>query len=96
MISEGVDGSPLYYIVNDIDASQYNTICGSDNISSSCQQGVCSSSLPLSCYHINGPINVTIFASNRLGSGTSSSVSIGIVHAPYPVMFKLLHTVVNM
>ena len=80
MISGEVDGSPLYYAVTYFDASQNNTICGSDTISSSsCQQGVCSSSLPLSCYENNGPINASIIASNMLGNGLTSFASIGIL-----------------
>ena len=80
MISDGIDGSPLYYTVLYADASQNNTMCGSDSILSPCQQSGCSSSLPPSCYSASGSINVTVFASNRLGNGTASSVSIGILH----------------
>ena len=83
MISEGVDGSPLYYTVTYFNATfdQNVTICGSNNISSSsCLHGVCTSSLPLYCYQISGAINISVFASNRLGNGLTSSVSIGVLH----------------
>ena len=83
MISDGIKGSPLYYTVSYFNAtsSQNNNsmICGSDNISSSsCKQGVCTSSLPISCYQNTGSINISISASNILGNGLASSVSIGI------------------
>ena len=86
MISEGVDGSPLYYTVTYSNAIFYQnvTICGSNNISSSsCLRGVCSSSLPLYCYQISGAINISVFASNILGNGLTSSISIGIIYVTH-------------
>ena len=81
VIADGINISPLYYTVTYSNATsgQINLICGSDNISSSsCQQGVCTSSLPLSCYQNSGAVNISISATNVLGNGLASSVSIGI------------------
>ena len=86
-ISDGINGSSLYYTVSYFNATSgqnnnNNMICGSDSISSSsCQQGVCTSSLPLSCYQNSGAVNVSISATNTLGNGLASSVSIGMLHS---------------
>ena len=78
MISEGIDGSSLYFIVTYFDANQNNSVCGTSNISSSsCLQDICMSSLPISCYQNGGAINISIFATNSLGNGWTSCASIG-------------------
>ena len=53
-------------------------VCGSANISSSsCVNGVCTSSLPSSCYDRNGNITVSVSATNVYGSGPNNSLVIG-------------------
>lgn len=78
-IAEGVDSSPVYYTAVYSDTSnKLEMICGSENIKpSSCLYNVCTSSLPSSCYHLNGSVKVSLTATNGIGEGPSSTMYIG-------------------
>ena len=76
MITEGVDGSPINYTVSYTD-STFSSTCGSKVIpASSCSGQVCSHFFDIfessSCPPSTG-ITVTVFATNLLGRGSSST-----------------------
>ena len=78
-MSESVFGSPGYYtVVYSSTSTGQADVCGYVNISSSsCLNGVCTSSLPSSCYNRNGNITVSVSAINVYGSGPNNSLVIG-------------------
>ena len=87
MISDGVDGSALSYIISYTD-SNTGEMCNSLTISaSSCKQEVCTvpfiSPLPCSETVGSGDIDISISANNRLGSGPPSVTTIGMTTAKY-------------
>lgn len=72
MVSNGISGSPLYYIITYMD---YNAgiICDSQNLS--CWHGVpCASFLPAYCLPLSGPVSISLSATNRLGDGSTSTI----------------------
>ena len=75
-ISNTVDGSALYYIVNFIDSS--SIVCNSSNITAaSCDEKKICTVSPVyltSC----GNINVSVSGFNLLGKGQAANFSIGI------------------
>ena len=76
-ISNMVDGSALYYIMNFIDSNR--DMCNSSNVSaSSCVQKVCVvSPVYLAGCAQGGSINVSVSAFNLLGEGQTTYSSIG-------------------
>ena len=81
MISNGVDGSAHNYTISYTD-SNTGDVCYSLTISASCcVQGICMvpaiSPPPCSNRPRNGNINVSISATNQLGTGPPSFTTIG-------------------
>ena len=81
MISNGVDGSAHNYTISYTD-SNTGDVCYSLTISaSSCVQGICTvpsiSPPPCSEKAGNGNINISISATNQLGTGSPSFTIIG-------------------
>ena len=85
MISEGVDGSALSYIISYTD-SNTGELCSSLTLpASSCKQRICTvpfiSPMPCSDSEIvdgDGDIDISISADNRLGRGPPSVTTIGM------------------
>ena len=77
-ISTAFDGFITHYTVTFIDTTTGDD-CASLIVSPASCSNTCVSSLPLSCFPLNGMHNITISvsASNRLGKGRNNSVVIG-------------------
>ena len=72
-IFEEVSGSPYYYTAFFSNGSMK---CSPTNVTASqCLNGVCTASLPSSCYQLNGNISASVSATNSLGEGESSNIS---------------------
>ena len=77
ILSDGVEGPPLYYVFSFSDLR--GVMCGSANVSvsSSCLNGVCTTTLPPNCYHPNGSIAMSVTSFNVVGEGPSKVIRIG-------------------
>ena len=73
MISNTITSSVIYTVtyVNSIT----NDICHAKNYS--CTSSCCTSSMPLHCYRSHGDITVSLVATNQLGSGPTTKITIG-------------------
>ena len=97
MISDGVDGSALSYVISYNDTNS-GDMCNSLTISaSSCKQEICTvpfiSPLPCSERAGNGDIDISVSASNRLGRGPPSVTTICmIIIANFKTLNKQYYT----
>ena len=87
MISEGVDGSALSYIISYTDSNTGELYSSLTLPASSCKQGTCTvpfiSPMPCSDSETvdgDGDIDISISANNRLGRGSPTVTTIGTLY----------------
>ena len=98
MISEGVDGSALSYIISYTD-SNTGELCSSLTLpASSCKQGICTvpfiSPMPCSGSETvaeDGDVDISISADNRLGRGPPTVTTIGILYMNFNLKFEFMN-----
>lgn len=77
-ISNEISGSPINHTITYAESST-GIICDSIIVTiPSSDLGIYVSSLPSSCFHLSGPIEISRSASNRLGTGPTTSIMIGM------------------
>ena len=55
-----------------------NSVCHTDRFSCTLSSNSCVTSMPLHCYRSHGDIQVSLSAINQLGSGPTTTVTIGM------------------